>query len=119
MTHYISTTFAAAAMLFGAASVQAQAATSANSSDVCTTRLTEITNAWNAAGFVMPTKPSQALVPGNNGLFISGAEATYVRGQLHFATSNCAHGDTDKAAANLDHVQSALNQIHGTGLGDQ
>ena len=55
----------------------------------CTPALEQLLAEWDAAGFEMPSKPSQMIVHGRNGRISSGPEVTYMMNQIRQAVWDC------------------------------
>ena len=54
----------------------------------CTPELEKLMAEWNAAGFQMPIKPTQAIVQGRSGRVSSGPEVTYMISQIRQAVGD-------------------------------
>jgi hypothetical protein len=90
-----------AAMLLGRA-LPVEAATLPQAS--CTPQLEKLLADWNAAGFEMPSKPSQAIVHGQDGRISSGPEVTYMVSQIRQSLRDCQRGDVKSVRERIDLV---------------
>jgi hypothetical protein len=75
----------------------------------CTPELEKLMADWNAAGFVMPFKPNQAIVHGRSGRVSSGPEVTYMISQIRQAVRDCQRGDVKSAR---EHIALVTERLH-------
>lgn len=75
----------------------------------CTPQLERLLADWNAAGFEMPTKPTQAVVHSRSGRVSSGPEVTYMTAQIRQAIWDCQHGDVPAVRARVALVTERLH----------
>lgn len=94
------------AALFG----QAHVAEAALPAHPCTSELNQLLAEWNEAGFVAPSKPSQAIVHGRNGRISSGPEVTSLAGQIRQAIADCQRGDVQSVQQVVALVSKRLHQ---------
>ena len=76
----------------------------------CTVELNQLLQAWNEAGFEMPSKPGQAIVHGRNGRVSSGPEVAYMASQIRQAVWDCQHGDVAAVERRVALVSDKLHQ---------
>src|SRR5882757_1953119 len=76
----------------------------------CTAELNQLLQAWNEAGFEMPSKPGQAIVRGRNGRVSSGPEVAYMASQIRQALLDCQHGDVAAVEQRVALVSDKLHQ---------
>jgi hypothetical protein len=58
----------------------------------CHAELAAFTQLWVTANYPIPAKAAQARVVGQNGFETTGETLTYMRGQFHLASQECAVG---------------------------
>ena len=75
----------------------------------CTPALEQLLAEWDAAGFEMPSKPSQMIVYGRNGRVSSGPEVTYMINQSRQAVWDCQHGNVHAVRERVALVTERLN----------
>jgi hypothetical protein len=76
----------------------------------CTPELQKLLADWDAAGFEMPSKPSQMIVHGWNGRVSSGGEVIYMTNQIRQAIWDCHHGNVQAVRERVALVTERLNQ---------
>lgn len=84
--------------------VQARAAADQS----CSGALQTVSAEWDAAGFPVPSKPSQMLVVGRDGGTASGLQVNYMRTQLSLAARECRSGNDAAAMKRLGVVHRLL-----------
>jgi hypothetical protein len=77
----------------------------------CTAELNQLLQAWNEAGFAMPSKPGQAIVRGRNGRVASGGEVIYMASQIRQAVWDCQHGNVAAVQQRVALVSDKLHQL--------
>jgi hypothetical protein len=76
----------------------------------CTPQLEKLLADWNAAGFEMPFRPTQAIVHGRSGRVSSGPEVTYMISQIRQAVRDCQRGDVSSVRERIALVTARLHQ---------
>jgi hypothetical protein len=76
----------------------------------CTPELEKLMADWNAAGFQMPIRPTQAIVQGRSGRVSSGPEVAYMIGQIRQAVGDCQRGDVPSVRERIARVTERLHQ---------
>jgi hypothetical protein len=85
----------------------AQPAPTGNS---CQASYQEVAREWDAIGFATPAKPLQARVTARDGRVATGAEVTYLGGQLRLVAADCAAGRDEAALQRIAQIQARLTR---------
>jgi hypothetical protein len=85
----------------------------------CRDVLPALSAEWHAAGFQVPSKPSQAVVIGRDGRRATGAEVTDMRKQLRAAFTACERGDEVAALQAATRLRAALLSTQPSGAADR
>ena len=98
---------ASCALVFGLHAATAQPVPQAAS---CQASLQQLGAEWDAIGFATPSKPLQARVTARDGRVATGAEVTYLGGQLRLAAADCAAGRDEAALQRIAQIQARLTR---------